>query len=757
MSYLYSELSLMCRCNWSTKLYRKPTDLQPTISAILERGVTFLSYRSATIGKTVFREISASVGGNDVPVGYWCPANLLECYPIETPDHELVKTVAYDDSTDCDVSLLVTEDAIGIYGSWNDKTPSTRAFKKQDLIFSDKECSYNDNGIRRTRYRIKSYESEEAVDATGKWVQFGQGLMIKPTETVEVMRLYSMAEDVATTSVVSGSSRALSDDIVIIPTTGSRLSVYAADKVNEIRVEADKNAINSAEKVDTPTYTDDDSDGDDYYWQNYVAGIESSSQVSRSLGNVPIGRMTFVHGMPFQYTYLTDRRIGATNLYGRDGATINPKTSGDVDMYGRTFAKEIAGNMPIMVLIPGDPEYMTKVNDGSLFGFRTSNNKVKEGFRPFWADLTQDEYDSALDNLLTNYEGEFDYFSFAVNMTKYYNFVNPICRTAAGLMGLGDRTILGKSCKTFDWSQYNQDASQDYNIFAEVIGYGDGISFAFDPLSSISDSLNNSTGESQFASMLNSMQQSMKEVQFLAGQAGLNKQGSMFDTTDFTGTVDTSLFGSGDTLLHRAGAFLTNISKGFNIRFPEIWTDSSHSRSYSVDMHFITPYATAYCKWRYVLVPFFHLFALAAPQAPTSQSVYTRPHLIRAFSLGYFNVENGMIESLEWKRFGDGDMLSQNGVPTQIDVTISFKDLYHVLTMGNTTTPGHLAAFFTNVGLMDLIGTLSGVNTNYLSLGDRVGLYYSAAVGMITNIPNQFMSTIQDRFHRIADRFIYGM
>lgn len=334
-----------------------------------------MSYRSATIGKTVFREISASVGGKDVPVGYWCPANLLESCPIETPDHELVKTIAYDDSTDCDVSLLVTEDRIGIYNNWNDKTPSTRGFKKQDLIFVDKECPYNDNGSRRIRYRVKAYSSDESIDVVGKWVQFGQGVAIKPTEAVEVMRLYSMAEEMSGSSVVAGSSRALSDDVAIVPTTGSMLSVYAADKVNEIRVEADKNTINSAEKVDTPTYTDDDSDGDDYYWQNYVAGIESASQVSRSLGNVPIGRMTFVHGMPFQYTYLTDRRIGAKNLYGRDGATINPQTSGDVDMYGRTFAKEIAGNMPIMVLIPGDPEYMTKVNDGSLLGFRTSNNK----------------------------------------------------------------------------------------------------------------------------------------------------------------------------------------------------------------------------------------------------------------------------------------------------------------------------------------------------------------------------------------------
>ena len=173
-------------------------------------------------------------------------------------------------------------------------------------------------------------------------------------------------------------------------------------------------------------------------------------------------------------------------------------------------------------------------------------------------------------------------------------------------------------------------------------------------------------------------------------------------------------------------------------------------------MHFIAPYATNYCKWRYVTCPFLLLFTMAAPHAPSSQSVYGRPFLIRAFSLGYFNVENGIIESITWKRFGDGDMISQNGIPTQIDVSISFKDLYHVLTMGNTAGLSNMGAYFANTGFMDLIGTLSGVNINYLTLGERISFYVSTSMNMVKDIPSTFMRTIQDRFRQIVDDFIYN-
>ena len=390
-----------------------------------------------------------------------------------------------------------------------------------------------------------------------------------------------MAEDVATASAVAGSSRALSDDIVIVPTTSTRVSVYSADKLNEIRVKADKDAINSAEKVDTPTYTDDDSDGDDYYWQNYVAGIESSSQVSRSLGNVPIGRMTFVHGMPFQYTYLTDRREGNNNYEGQDSlpdevTSLNVR-SGSVDLYGRTFGKEIAANMPIAVITPGNPIFLTNVKQG-VIGYSGSSQSARNNWIPFFDtanELTGSEFDAAL-AALTEDDGDYQYYSMTVDTADYFNYVNAICQTSARLMGLTDFIYHGSACSSLDWSKYNQSVDQDYSMFEEVIGVTNGVSFAFDPLSSITDSISNNTADSMFTSMLNEVSSKAREVEFVTGQIGIDTGLSSYEGS--TPTIGDSTIGN---IASRIGSFLNNSIHGMNVRFPKIWNDSNSSKDFS--------------------------------------------------------------------------------------------------------------------------------------------------------------------------------
>ena len=205
-----------------------------------------------------------------------------------------------------------------------------------------------------------------------------------------------------------------------------------------------------------------------------------------------------------------------------------------------------------------------------------------------------------------------------------------------------------------------------------------------------------------------------------------------------------------------------------NIRFPKVWQDSSSSKDYSIEMHFIAPYATNFCKWRYVLVPFFHCFALTAPRMKTSLNMYSTPFLIRAYSKGYFNVEMGMINSLSWRRFGDGgDMVSDDGIPTQIDVTMDFQDMYQTIGMSkidgawdllNITGKGitaQLGLFFNNTGLMDMLGTMSGVNMNRMNIGERIALYWNAAAtigaaGLLVN----FKRAITDRIRNLYESWI---
>lgn len=734
MAFTYYNNSFMCRCNRTTKLYAKPTDVVPTIARVLTKGTTFISDRSVLTGRMMLYQISSSVNGNnDMPIGYWCPQEVLDMFPIENEVPVEQEPVQADDSTSISDRLFVKVKQITLYKTKDSTTPIQLEFIPGKFISVDRKIRVNCNGEMQTRFQISDIGTDDSV-YNGYWILYNGGLQLEstiPKPTISVMAR-----------------------------VGTNTSTSADDTTSEdVAAEQNNTANNENITIDENMRLDDLQAQVEDLYSEYGVDYQSTDDLNSAVQSSPIGRMTFVHGMPFQWNYIADRRRADSSYYtGTDNdadSTVDPVKGSSKDTYGHAFARNIAANMPIMVLVPGVPKYLTKANSGLAGGggSTSTNRGLGAAFDALWQGmLTSTETGGAI-NEITDRAGTYDYFSFQLDLTTYHYYVNALCQTTASLMGLGKFKFRGKDCNKFDWKDYNTNAANDYSMFEEVAGLDGGVSFAYDPMSSISDTISNSTGDSQFASQLNQWSSQARELQFIVGQSGMEKM-DLFGLGDNNASID-SVMNAADNkgnLLERVKDFFMNTAEGFNIRFPEIWQDSTHSRSYDVDMHFITPYATAFCKWRYVLVPFFHLFAMAAPQAPETMSVYQRPFIIKAFSKGYFNVELGIIESLTWRRFGDGDMISSDGVPTQIDVQVSFKDLYHVLTASHTNGANAIAAFFSNTGLMDMIGTLSGVNMNRVDLTERIQLYLSASSNALLGLGDNFMSHIQDRVANFLQR-----
>lgn len=492
-----------------------------------------------------------------------------------------------------------------------------------------------------------------------------------------------------------------------------------------------------------------------------------------SLSQVPIGRLSFVHGMPFQYTYLTDRRNNLDTPFGRemyetDEPVKSTKNSGaGLDMYGRTFAREIASNTPIVVFTPGTPKFMSNIRQ-SIFGYNGGTKNARNSFLNLFADLSFSESSSALQSMFDDLEGEiFQYYSLEVNTSEYFSIVNSLCQFSAKLMGLDSVKMRNTPCTLFDWAAYNTNEAHDYSTMEDVFGVSRGVSFAFDPVSSIQDSISNSIGESQFASLFNGVSDKSRELAFMLGNVDVDLD--MIDQNEYTAQVkqvDAGIFSKNPLTspLVSIMSMLKNSAHGMRIRFPQLWQESSFSKSYSLDMKFITPYATKFCKWRYVLVPFFHIFALAAPQSKDSIINYSRPFLVKAFSRGYFNIEMGIIDQLSWKRYGDGEMLSVDGIPTEIDVSVDLTDMYQQL--ASSTHYGdagimsldRIKVFFNNAGLQELIGNLAGIDTNRITLSERLALYASTVKGTLGGSSAGLGRHIQDRLltNNVA-RWFYGM
>ena len=807
MAYEITNKAYLCRTIRSTKLYARPNDIKST-NIIIPGDITITTSNVCDNGIVKFLKISdVLTGENKEWVGLWISDNEVEKTEI-LQEEETPQETQFDDSVAIDEQLVIKASNILLYENEYAGTGISMDLPVGSLIISDRMININFNGTKQTRYRIKELYDPDGNNlflVDGCWVRLGSEVsLISDIEDVKIDQNYPILRYAArdrkpgtssTTSSQSKNDKRRQQQINLANEKKFQEAKKAANSVTVANVMAASavSGINqgastirktsqSGNSVQTQNRNVTNIVNQTYDVETFNNAVEGYRQGYQSTGKsimgTPIGRMLFVHGMPFQFTHYTDRRPGSEKQYGNsseyyDLTRVGRSTSSaTADFYGRIFEKEIASNIPIMSVVPGEPQFLT-MNTGRfvLPSVTGASNKLKNEFsKLFSAD--DFEVGSIVDssNALARGSNVYQYYSMTINTKEYFKYVNTLCRMSAILMGLKDFTYNGKSCTDIDWGDQNSTTSNggsDFNLFEEVIGVDGGVSCAYDPGSSVTDSLGNSLGESQFASLLKTLSGKAKEFSFIAGSMGYDRDWtSAVDNTDYDKAMSTiggsNLFGP-NSLVGRLATFISNAGRGMNVRFPQIWQDSTYSKSYSVDMKFVTPYATNFCKWRYVLVPFFHCFAFAAPRMINSLTNYSRPFLIRAYSKGYFNVEMGMIESLQWRRFGDGDMISDDGIPTEIDVTIDFVDMYQALGMSkidggifgvfNSSLSAQVGLFFNNSGLMDLLGTLSGVNMNRMNMKERFALYWNAYYTGITNMPGNFKRAIQDRLRNTYEKW----
>ena len=807
MAYEITNKAYLCRTIRSTKLYARPNDIKST-NIIIPGDITITTSNVCDNGIVKFLKISdVLTGENKEWVGLWISDDEVEKTEI-LQEEETPQETQFDDSVAIDEQLVIKASNILLYENEYAGTGISMDLPVGSLIISDRMININFNGTKQTRYRIKELYDPDGNNlflADGCWVRLGSEVsLISDIEDVKIDQNYPILRYAArdrkpgtssTTSSQSKNDKRRQQQINLANEKKFQEAKKAANNVTVANVmaasavsginpgaSAIRKTSQSGNSVQTQNRNVTNIVNQTYDVETFNNAVEGYRQGYQSTGKsimgTPIGRMLFVHGMPFQFTHYTDRRPGSEKQYGNsseyyDLTRVGRSTSSaTADFYGRIFEKEIASNIPIMSVVPGEPQFLT-MNTGRfvLPSVTGASNKLKNEFsKLFSAD--DFEVGSIVDssNALARGSNVYQYYSMTINTKEYFKYVNTLCRMSAILMGLKDFTYNGKSCTDIDWGDQNSTTSNggsDFNLFEEVIGVDGGVSFAYDPGSSVTDSLGNSLSESQFANLLKTLSGKAKEFSFIAGSMGYDRDWtSAVDNTDYDKAMSTiggsNLFGP-NSLVGRLATFISNAGRGMNVRFPQIWQDSTYSKSYSVDMKFVTPYATNFCKWRYVLVPFFHCFAFAAPRMINSLTNYSRPFLIRAYSKGYFNVEMGMIESLQWRRFGDGDMISDDGIPTEIDVTIDFVDMYQALGMSkidggifgvfNSSLSAQVGLFFNNSGLMDLLGTLSGVNMNRMNMKERFALYWNAYYTGITNMPGNFKRAIQDRLRNTYEKW----
>lgn len=226
---------------------------------------------------------------------------------------------------------------------------------------------------------------------------------------------------------------------------------------------------------------------------------------------------------------------------------------------------------------------------------------------------------------------------------------------------------------------------------------------------SITESASSEVGATKLAGLVKGVSDVKKEVDYLTG-SGLSKSESQ------TGMLNSAIEGvssiiSGGGEGNQVRGALGDAILGFNPLFPEVWKDSSFSRSYNLSFKFHSPYGHQAAIYQNVLQPFLMLLSMVMPVMAAKGS-YSQPFVFQMDCPGYFACDLGICTDFSFVKGGSDNLWTHDGLPRQIDVTMSVKDLYPVLMASNNTR-----SMYFNVGMGTFLDNLAGISLFRSDLG----------------------------------------
>ena len=371
-----------------------------------------------------------------------------------------------------------------------------------------------------------------------------------------------------------------------------------------------------------------------------------------------------------------------TYLYGSKGVRVlglplfySPLDDVNQRVYKETFEND----MPICYIVPGKPRMNRKL---------TGNNSI-------WSKATDmgEDLFALLDQSISLFNiwnfNDLRFISFKQDFPTYYKYLQAVLTYLHAAMDIPGTFNLG------DW--YN-------NLKGNY-----GLAFYLDKNTSISDSASNDYGASSLANEANQKAGQIREYkQFLGmgASGGLLSKIASGVTEIITGMIE-----SVPVIGGLVGSFGKTL-QGSQLYYPDIWQNSSFSRSYTLSFKFYSPYGDPRCIFKYLYVPSMALMCLSLPPMDGIYA-YKQPFLVRLSCPGHFEVECGAIESFDMKRAQDF-LWTAEGLPSEIEISMSVKDLYP-----NLIIPKKVKEFKYNAGLTSFIECMAGIRFDQLNFWSR--------------------------------------
>lgn len=434
------------------------------------------------------------------------------------------------------------------------------------------------------------------------------------------------------------------------------------------------------------------------------------------ISNLITKNLTGIYGIPYQFMSAVDQKVEGTKV-------------------GKMYGDKIVARMPLLLLSPGRVNFMRGYKDKKSAA--QAILKILDSVNPV-------ELNELADNVGRYYSFDFDY-------VNYYGCVNQMISSGSTFMGLQNTqvNIGGKWQKLggVNWANAGNDG------FKNILSKREYVAFYIDSTNQITESFQNTTSESQLSSTVNSAADIGREIQFLLGNTGTLPEG-MMDEDALKSAMEkiddiAGKYLSGNKLLSDIGKQFATVAMGGKLLFPEIWNDSSFSKSYSISMKLRTPDGDKLSWFMNIYVPLCHLICMTAPiQSEHGVSGYVSPFLVRGYYPGIFNCDMGIITDLNISKGKEGAWTIDH-LPTEVDVDITLKDLYSAMTITKENNPG---AFTNNLCLVDYIANMCGVNINEPDFIRQFDMYLILKLNKYKHfIPNAWFTVQQSLANKIMD------
>lgn len=456
-------------------------------------------------------------------------------------------------------------------------------------------------------------------------------------------------------------------------------------------------------------------------YKTYATADEYSNNLQNGLR---VKDLRGILGMPHQFLPIADPRIDNKIDAGDDGA------------FGRVYSEKIIKQIPLLLMTPGSPTF--------LAGYTSEQKNIT--LNALFGNPTE-----SLDSIFN--DGSIGkYYSLKFSYTEYFHYVNAMLRSAAFFLELDTETIDRKELGTYNWlyttsnitgDVISEDDSEDGVFSHEGLGsflgpYAGCVAFYADAGTTVDDSFGNSTTESQLASGLNTLSDTGREINFLVGNVGgmaglslteLTGQNELDQNIQTIQDKVSGFIGVGNVLSNILGKASTILAGG-RLVFPEIWSDSSFSRSYSCSMKLVSPSGDKLSVFLNILVPIYHLLAFTLPREATNQA-YFSPFLVRAYYKGLFNVDMGIIPGLTITKGDEGEW-TVDGIPTVANVSFEIKDLYDGMYMSKQQLSNQYG-IMSNTQELDYIANSCGINVNDQEIARTAKMFAALGFSSITD------------------------